>query len=103
MKTRLKLHEELTQILGSENVYYQPPTKLSYPCILYGLSKPIDINADNIKYAQWLSFTVTYISKTPEDDTYLKLLKNDNYSYDRSYVADNLNHYVFQRTLEFIE
>lgn len=103
MKTRLQLHNELISILGNNNVYYQPPTKLNYPCILYQLDEPIDINADNINYAKWLSFTVTYISKTPEDETFIKLLKNDDYRYDRQYIADNLNHFVFKRVLQFIE
>ena len=40
MKTRLELDEELVKILGSKNVYFQPPEslKLNYPAIVYSLS-----------------------------------------------------------------
>ena len=37
MDRRLQLHEELCSVLGSRNVYFQPPEtiKLTYPCIIY--------------------------------------------------------------------
>ena len=36
---RLELHEILCTILGSRNVYFQPPEsiKMNYPAIVYGL------------------------------------------------------------------
>ena len=37
MKTRYELHEFLCEILGSRNVYFQPPesVKMKYPAIVY--------------------------------------------------------------------
>lgn len=37
MANRLNLHEEFATLLGSNNVYFQPPesVKLNYPCIKY--------------------------------------------------------------------
>ena len=40
MASRLELHEEFCNILGSRSVYFQPPAsiKLNYPCIVYSIS-----------------------------------------------------------------
>ena len=37
MKTRLELQETLEELLGSRNVYYEPPAniKMEYPAIVY--------------------------------------------------------------------
>lgn len=98
MASELKLQEALEQLLGNENVYFQPPSsvKLSYDCIVYRLSK-IDLkNADNKKYAKFHAYTVTLITKDPDNpliDAILDAFKH--ISFDRAYVSDNLHHYVY--------
>ena len=67
---RLKLHEQLCEILGSRNVYYKPPEskKITYPCIVYHRAANRKFNADNKKYLSYDSYEVTFISKDPDSD-----------------------------------
>ena len=67
---RLKLHEKLCEILGSRNVYYQPPEsiKMTYPCIVYQRDTTRKFNADNRKYLSYDSYNVTFICKDPDSD-----------------------------------
>lgn len=54
MGSRLELQSELEKILGSRNVYFQPPAsvKIKYPAIVYS-RKSIDNNfANNTVYKQ---------------------------------------------------
>ena len=52
MESYLRLQETLETILGSENVYFQPPEsyKIEYPCIIYERANIKAIKADNIGY-----------------------------------------------------
>ena len=96
---RVELHEKLCSILGSRNVYYQPPesVKLSYPCFVYHLSNGSVFHADNKRYRFVKSYDVIYIDKNPDNDMVNKLLESDlDYvRYGNYYPADNLNHYTF--------
>ena len=67
---RLKLHNELCEILGSSHVYYQPPesVKMVYPCIVYQRSSNRTFNADNQKYLFYDSYDITFICKDPDSD-----------------------------------
>lgn len=95
MPSRLDLHEELCTILGSRNVYYNPPetVKLKYPCILYSKSKPSTQRGDNINYMFRNRYDITVISTNADSDLSDKLLTHFPYcSFDRTYKSDNLNH-----------
>ncbi|MCM1577930.1 MAG: hypothetical protein NC078_03925 [Ruminococcus sp.] len=94
---RYKLHEMLTEALGSGSVYYQPPEslKLKYPCIVYEMSGMKRVNADDSCYKADRSYKVTFISKNPDEETVDKLSKLPLCSFNRFYTADGLNHYVF--------
>lgn len=97
MGSRLEFHEVLCTILGSRNVYYQPPEslKLSYPCIVYGLAS-IDVqHADGIKYLPDKKYEVTLVSREPEPTQFNKMLSLDYSSFGRHFVNDNLNHFTF--------
>ena len=52
MIQRIKLHELLVSLLGTRNVYFQPPEsiKLSYPCIVYKRSTGDTQFANDIPY-----------------------------------------------------
>lgn len=67
---RLKLHEKLCEILGSRNVYYQPPesVKMQYPCIVYNRDTTRKFNADNRRYLSKDVYEVTFICKNPDSD-----------------------------------
>lgn len=97
MASRLKLHEELKTILGSNNVYYQPPgsVNMSYPAILYSRSNIKKRNADNTAYILTNSYDITVIDYKPDNPAIDKLAALSQCTFDRTFVADNLYHTVF--------
>lgn len=97
MGQRLDLHEELCTILGSRNVYFQPPTgfKMVYPCIVYSLSNIDTRFAENRPYVHFLKYTVTSIDRDPESETPHKLADLPMSSHNQQFVNDNLYHNVF--------
>jgi hypothetical protein len=97
MDRRQKLQEILKNILGSDKVYFQPPsnTKLEYPCIIYERSD-IDVTyADNIPYGTKVRYSITLIGRSPENPIVNEILKIPYCSYDRFFISDNLNHDTF--------
>ena len=98
MGTRTDLHNELVSILGSSNVYFQPPetVKMKYPAIVYSLDNIQTRFANNNTYKQKRRYSIIYITKDPDsnfiDDFLTKL---SSVSFDRVYTADNLYHYVY--------
>lgn len=95
MASRLKLHEKFKELLGSENVYYQPPANgMQYPAIRYSLSD-IDVkHADDTAYLKTRCYEVIVISKTPDHPVIEKILELPNSRFSRHYIADGLNHDV---------
>lgn len=96
--TRLNdLHERLKEILGSENVYFQPPEslKLSYPCIVYDLSNIRKTTANNDAYKIDKSYTVTLIHTDPDNEIVDRMIMERFAKFDRYYHKDNLHHFVF--------
>lgn len=95
ISNRLKLHEELVEILGTRNVYFQPPenVKMKYPCIVYD-KENIDTNfADDKPYKNRVRYSVTVIDKNSESETAEKILSHFPLcTYSKHYTADNLNH-----------
>lgn len=94
---RAKLSKQLHDILGSDNVYYDPPEsiKMKYPAIVYTRSKIDTREADNLKYLTHDRYTVTFIRKSPDTDTVDKFFDLRYVDHDRTYKADNLYHDVF--------
>lgn len=97
MAQRLELQTLLETLLGSRNVYFQPPASISmqYPAIRYALNDIENLHADNRVYSQRKSYSVTLIDWNPDNVYVDKLSALPMCSFDRHYVADNLNHYVF--------
>ena len=95
-KSRLDLHEILVEILGSRNVYFQPPEsfKLQYPCIVYERSNIYTDYADNINYIKKNQYSVMVIDKNPDSIIPNKLLELPYCQFNRHFVIDNLNHDV---------
>ena len=97
MASRLKLHEELCEILGSENVYYKPPAsiKMRYPCIRYSFDGIDQRRANDKMYNSTNRYEVTVIDYDPDSEIHMKLLEHfEMCSFDRNYTSDNLNHNV---------
>ena len=96
MADRLELHSVFQELLGSSNVYYQPPEsiKMQYDAIRYS-TKTIDSTyANNRKYSMPDRYEVIVISRLPDNPVIKKLLSLPYCSYDRHYIADNLHHDV---------
>lgn len=95
---RLELHELLCQTLGSRNVYFQPPesVKMKYPAIVYSRNRIENTSADNVVYKQDVSYTITVIDRDPDSEIVESVSTIPHIMYDRSYIADNLNHDVFR-------
>lgn len=97
MASRLTLHEIFCEILGTRNVYFQPPpsVQLQYPAIVYRRRVIDNRHANNNVYMQSPAYEATVIDFDP-DSPYVEALSKLPYSaFDRHYEADNLNHDVF--------
>ena len=95
---RLKLHEEFCEILGSRNVYFQPPSskKMQYDCIRYERSKISPAYANNKIYRLKDCYTVTLMYRDPDSELPHKILKSFSLiSHDTHFTKDNLHHDVF--------
>lgn len=97
MASRLNLQTELETLLGSRNVYYQPPAsvQMEYPAIVYSLSDIRNTHATNGVYKQDNAYSLTYITRDPDDENIHKISLLRNCRFDRSYKSENLNHYVY--------
>lgn len=96
-KPRDDLQKLLAGLLGSGNVYFQPPEslKLRYPCILYERSGIRASSANNRQYMTHNRYTVTVIDEDPDSEIPGRVLRLPYCSFDRHFTADNLNHDVF--------
>ena len=94
---RLEFHSILVSLLGSSNVYFQPPStiKMNYPCIVYQRNNVSKNNADDLLYTYSQGYTVTVIDPNPDSHIPEKVLKLPFSSYQRNFTSDNLNHDVF--------
>lgn len=96
MRTRLDLQNKLVELLGNNHVYYQPPEslKMEYPCIRYSKSVIDSRHADNVKYIGHDRYEIIVIDKRPDNAVIREILNLPYTSFDRHYIADNLNHDV---------
>lgn len=94
MASRLKLQSKLEELLGTRNVYYQPPEslKMEYPGIRYSKSEISSRYADGIKYSNFTRYEIIVIDRRPDNSVIQKILELPLSSFDRHYVSDNLNH-----------
>ena len=97
MRNRLELQSKLEELLGSRHVYYQPPEslKMEYPAIRYSKKKIESRFANNTAYSFSRCYEIIVIDRKPDHLVIEKLLTLPYCTYDRHYVADNLNHDVF--------
>ena len=94
---RLELQEVLENILGSRDVYFQPPANISmkFPCIVYSLKQIGTKYADNFAYNQRKAYGVTIVDRDPDSLIPDKVGALELCSFDRHYVVDNLHHSVY--------
>lgn len=97
MASRLELQAMFEELLGSRNVYFQPPEtlKLSYPAIVYSREPIENRYANNSVYMQSVRYSVTVIDKNPDSELPFKISQLPMCRQDRRFKSDNLNHDVF--------
>lgn len=98
MAQRLELQSILVDVLGSKNVYFQPPPsiKMEYPCIIYKRDSSNTVFADDKPYANHKRYQVIVVDSNPDSDIPDKVAELPKCVFDRFYTADNLNHDVFR-------
>lgn len=87
----------LTEPDGDRHIYFNPPpsVQMHYPAIRYSLGNINTNFANNHAYRMVPSFELTLIDEDP-DTKYLKPILQIPYcKFNRFYIANNLNHWVF--------
>lgn len=98
MANRIELQAILEEILGSRNVYFQPPetVKMKYDAIRYELTSKDIKRANNRLYLFTNCYDGVVITKDPDTTIPDAILSHfEMCSFGRPYIADNLNHYPF--------
>lgn len=98
MDRRPDLGKIFREILGSDNVYFQPPsnTQMRYPAIRYERSEMAVKHADNGTYNRRIRYMVTVIDSNPDSEIVNRVSMLPYCYFDRHYAQDNLNHDVFE-------
>ena len=101
MADRLYLQTLLEDILGSSNVYFQPPesTRMSYPAIVYSRSTIDNTFANDSVYKQNDAYEIVVIYDDPDSDIPHKVASLPLCRHSRHYVSDNLYHDAFTKYL----
>lgn len=98
MGDRLDLQAKFEEILGSRNVYFQPPASVSmqYPAIRYEFKDMRTKSANNsATYIVRPGYDCVLIIREPDTEYLQKILQLPYCRFDRYYRADNLHHYKF--------
>lgn len=69
---------------------------MQYPCIVYQRDSARTEFAGNMPYHYTQRYQVTLISRDPADETLARLTDQPMCTYNRFFVADDLNHDVFE-------
>jgi hypothetical protein len=98
MGTRLQLQSLLEDLLGSRNVYFQPPetVKLKFPCIIYGRGNLGVVQfADDKPYHNRVRYEVKVVDPNPDSPILEKIASLPMCSFERHYTINNLNHDIY--------
>ena len=97
MAQRRELQAALEVLLGSREVYFQPPEsiQMTYPAIVYSRADILTDHANNQPYYKRKRYSVTVIDRNPDSLLPDQLAEWPMCSHERHFKADNLNHDVF--------
>lgn len=97
MPSRIELDAIIRAILGSGNVYFQPPEsiEMKYPAVVYSLSNIENSFANDGVYLSDRQYTLILIDKNPDSPLVAKFVSLPTCRFDRAYKADNMNHFAF--------
>jgi len=97
MAQRQALQTKLETILGSDQVYFQPPSNhiLQYPCIIYSRTDIHTRHANNAPYKHIKEYRLTVIDENPDSLIPDEVSKLPRCVFERAFKADQLNHDIF--------
>lgn len=97
MARRLEFQAALEALLGSENVYFQPPNglQMAYPCIVYEINDEVTNYANNRPFKAVQRYSVTSIDRNPDSAIPDKLRQMTNSRFSRAFNSDGLHHVVY--------
>ena len=97
MANRLDLQILLENLLGSRNVYFQPPesVKMNYPAIVFGLDDIKNTHADDRVYSSRKRYWIVLIDKNPDSSFVDMITQLPICQFDRHYHSENLNNWRF--------
>lgn len=97
MHSRLDMQEHLQRLLGSKNVYFQPPEgmRISYPAFVYDHARRADRFANGSRYLKRRSYYVQYISQTYDEAFVENILDQEYCAFDKYFAKDDLYHFNF--------
>lgn len=97
MGQRTQLQSLLETLLGSENVYFQPPAsvEMQYPCIVYHRDIADTAYADDIPYRRTKRYQVTVIDRNPDSGIPDSVAQLSLCKHSRFFTANGLNHDIF--------
>ena len=97
MGSRLDFQSVLENLLGSRNVYFQPPedSKMSYPCIVYSYNDLSAIFADNKPYIKNNRYQIIIMDIDVDSSITERISNLSLTTFDRFFTSNNLNHWVY--------
>lgn len=97
MASRPSLQTFLEELLGSTNVYFQPPpsVQMKYPAIVYSRKNIENLHSNDEVYLQNFAYELVVIDRNPDSEIVKKVSKLPHCGFDRHYTKDNLNHDAF--------
>ena len=98
MVQRLELQSKLEEILGSRNVYFNPPpsNRMNYPAIVYHFVDVETWDANNKRYLYRKYYSITLIHNDPDNEIVDRMIEAGYEMTSSPYVSDGLYHYVFE-------
>lgn len=95
MAPRAQLQSLLETIVA--NVYFQQPpnVEMSFPAIVYERARADTRYANDLPYTVTKQYQLTLISRNPDESAFDAISALPQCVHERFFVADNLNHDVF--------
>lgn len=99
-RQRSDLQSILEELLGNENVYYQPGenTTMVYPAIVFSLDDISSQHADNLPYVTTKRYQVTHITRGHDTIVVDKLTRYPSTGFERAFRMNGLYHTIFNIT-----
>lgn len=97
-RPRSELQSLLRDVLGSSQVYFQKPsnTQMLYPAIVYKYDYASTRFGNNLPYSITKRYEITVMDRNPDSDIPDKIAKLPMCVFDRFFVVDGLNHFVYK-------